>query len=55
MPILINEVIAEIEPTTQPETESEPAETRVPSDLAEFEVMRRLALVEERRARLAVD
>jgi hypothetical protein len=55
MPILINEVIAEIEPTAQPETEAEPAESRAPSDLAEFEIMRRLTLLQERRARLAVD
>lgn len=55
MPVMINEIIAEIEPSPVPETQSEPIETRVTSDLAEFEILRRIALLEERRARLVVD
>lgn len=55
MPVLINEVVAEVESTVVPETQAEPVEERVPLASSEFELMQVLAVIEQRRQRLMVD
>jgi hypothetical protein len=55
MPVLINEVVAEVEPAVVPESQSEPPAQRTPLASAELEVIETLALIEERRERLRVD
>ncbi len=55
MPVLINEVVAEVEPAVVPESQAEPDEQRVPLSSAEFEIMQTLAIIEQRRERLMVD
>ncbi|AGA33798.1 hypothetical protein TVNIR_2142 [Thioalkalivibrio nitratireducens DSM 14787] len=53
MPVVIHEVIAEVEGTPVPE--QAPAAESVPLGPDERDLMENLALLEERRARLAVD
>lgn len=53
MPVFIDEVVAEVIPVPQPE--SEPGEDRAPVPESEFDVVQLLSLLEERRLRLAVD
>ena len=55
MPVLINEVLAEVEPTVIRESEAEPLQERSPLEESEFEFAQMLAIVEERRQRLLVD
>ena len=55
MPVLINEVVAEVEPTVVPEIQAEAREERVSSTKSEFELMQLFTVVEERRQRLMVD
>ena len=55
MPVLINEVVAEVTETIVPETEGQPLPQQVPLSLAEFEMAQTLALLEQRRERLKID
>ncbi len=55
MPIVINEVVAEVEPPPRNEYEDAPLEQTSPLAQSEFEVMSALAIIEERRERLTVD
>lgn len=55
MPVIINEVIAEVEPNTAPPEDTHPDEAQVPLAASEQELAEILALIEERRARLRVD
>ena len=55
MPLVINEVIAEIEPTVTPGTQSAPPEQQQALAQTEADWLDHLALIEERRQRLAVD
>lgn len=55
MPVIINEVIAEVEPNTAPPEDTHPDEERLPLATGEQELADILALIEERRARLRVD
>lgn len=53
MPVFINEVLTEVIPV--PESESNPMEERTPVDESDFDLVQKLALIEERRLRLAID
>ena len=55
MPVIINEVIAEVEPNTSPPADTHPDDERLPLAASEQEIVDILALVDERRARLTVD
>ena len=55
MPVVINEVVAEVEPPTRIEPDDAPLEETAPVAQSEFELMYRLAVIEERRQRLMVD
>ena len=55
MPILINEVVAEVEPSVTPRHESRPAQAQLPVTDAEYELFKTLSLIEERKARLMID
>lgn len=55
MPILINEVLAEVEPVRVPTGEAPPPPESTPLAQTEFELVQTLALIEERRRRLLVD
>jgi hypothetical protein len=55
MPVLINEVMAEVTETVVPESEAHPPALQVPLSLAEFEMAQTLALLEQRRDRLEID
>lgn len=55
MPVVINEVIAEVEPTTAPPVDSQPEAGRLALASTEQELEEILALLEERRERLRVD
>ena len=55
MPVMINEIVAEVEPTVVPESQAEPHEERVPVTRSEFELMQVLAVIEQRKQRLMVD
>ncbi len=55
MPLLINEVVAEVETQVVDETEKEPLGQRVPLSPGETEIARTLELLEQRRRRLEVD
>lgn len=55
MPVLINEVVAEVEPVTVPESQAAPGEERMPISSTEFEILQMLAVIEQRRERLMVD
>ena len=55
MPVLINEVVAEVIETVVPESESHPPAMLLPLPLAEFEIAQTLALLEQRRDRLEID
>ncbi|MFA7618124.1 MAG: hypothetical protein WC012_03655 [Thiohalomonadaceae bacterium] len=55
MPVLINEVIAEVSDGAAEATEAEPAPHQVPLSLVENEIAQSLALIQERRSRLKID
>lgn len=55
MPVLIGEVIAEVEPSVVNQQESQPATSNMPVSDPEHELLKTLALIDERRARLAID
>ena len=55
MPLLINEMIVEIQNEVTHEDDVEPLFEQVPASPAEQELARSLALMKERRARLTVD
>jgi len=55
MPVLINEVVAEVEPTVLPSSEAEPDAQRLPVSAPELELLEILALIEQRRERLMLD
>jgi hypothetical protein len=55
MPVLINEVVAEVEPAVVPASQAEPDEQRVPLTATELEMVELLAIIEQRRERLTVD
>jgi hypothetical protein len=55
MPILIDEVIAEVsDSVTQPE-EAEPQPQQMPLTTAEQELIEKLALIQQRQERLRID
>jgi hypothetical protein len=53
MPVMINEVITEVE--ASPEFESQPVQGRAPVSDPEFALLKMLTLMEERRLRLKID
>jgi hypothetical protein len=55
MPVFIDEVIAEVESTAPIESEAEADAQRMPLASSELELAQTLALIEQRRQRLAVD
>lgn len=55
MPIFIEEVSAEVIEPVVPESSAHPRDRQAPLATAEFELARTLALLEQRRQRLAVD
>lgn len=55
MPILIDELSAEIQSEARPATEANPAQLRAPMSDPEYELSKTLALLEERNNRLLVD
>jgi hypothetical protein len=55
MPVLINEVVAEVQVSPTTENETTPLPQQTPLATAEFEIARILALLEERRQRLITD
>lgn len=55
MPILINEVVTEVEPGVTTPHESQPPQSRTPVSGVEFDLLKTLALIEERKARLTID
>jgi len=55
MPILINEVIAEVPDAVVPRHQSNPSEERMPVAQEEHQLMKTLALLEERKQRLFFD
>ncbi len=55
MPILIDELNAEIRSESRPAAEADPSPLRAPMSDPEFELNKTLALLEERRLRLRTD
>ena len=55
MPILINEVIAEVESTVTEHAEAEPAPQQLPLSIAESALAQTLALIQQRQERLKID
>ena len=55
MPVLIEEVVAEISESVVPDAVSDAAHQQMPLSLGEFEIARTLALIEQRRQRLVID
>jgi hypothetical protein len=55
MPVFIDEVIAEVEPTAAPESGVETEAQVMPLASSELELAQTLALMEQRRERLTVD
>lgn len=55
MPILINEVIAEVPDAVVPRHQGNPPEERMPVPQSEHDLMKTLALLEERKQRLLFD
>lgn len=55
MPIFIDEVSAEVSQTVVPQVESQPLEDRTPVVQPQFELLKTLNLIEERKKRLEFD
>jgi hypothetical protein len=55
MPILIDELVVELEPAGVPDSDPGAGAELVPGNVDEHEVLCLLDLIDERRARLAVD
>ncbi len=55
MPVLIGEIIAEVEPPLVTPQENQAPETYMPVSDPEHELLKTLTLIEERRARLSID
>lgn len=55
MPILINELVANVPDTTVSQQQANPAENRMPVSQPEYELIKTLALLEERKKRLEFD
>lgn len=55
MPVLIDEVIAEVSDNVTQPSESQPPAQQVPLSMAENELMQSLALIQERQERLRID
>lgn len=55
MPVLINEVIAEIQDTVTEPQESQPAAQQQPLSAAEADLSRTLEIIQQRQQRLLVD
>jgi len=55
MPILINEVIAEVDNTVTESAEADPAPQQLPLSMAESALAQTLALVQQRQDRLKID
>lgn len=55
MPVFINEVTTDVTPPVVPASESQAPETRVSVSQPEFEFLKTLTLIEERRERLQFD
>jgi hypothetical protein len=54
VPVVINDLFIDVEDAPGARTES-PPQTRSPVSISEYEVLAMLAVVEERKLRLAVD
>ncbi|MEW5755352.1 MAG: hypothetical protein AB1810_03535 [Pseudomonadota bacterium] len=55
MPILIDEVIAEVNDSVTQPAEVQPAAQQSPLSVAEYELLQTLALIQQRQERLKVD
>ena len=55
MPVLIDEVVAEVTESVVPGSGSDAAPQQMPMSQGEFEIARTLALIEQRRQRLTID
>lgn len=55
MPILINELVTTVPDAPVPQAQANPPQDRVPVTQPEYEVVKMLALLEERRQRLEFD
>jgi hypothetical protein len=55
MPVLINEVVVEVNENVVSDTEAIPLPQQIPMSAPEREIAQALALIEERRERLKVD
>lgn len=55
MPVLINEVIAEVENSVTEFAEAEPASQQLPMADAESALAQTLALIQQRQSRLTID
>jgi len=55
MPVLIDEVIAEVSDSVTQPSEAEPPAEQVPMSVAENELMQSLALIQQRQDRLKID
>ena len=55
MPILINEVITEVEDTVTQRSEAEPVPEQLPLSAAEVELTQTLAIIQQRKERLQID
>lgn len=55
MPILINEVITEVEDTVTQRHEAEPVTEQLPLSVAEAELTHTLGLIQQRQERLKID
>jgi len=55
MPVLINEVIADVQAEVTPQHESQPLHAQSAVSDPEYQLTKMVSLIEERRARLAID
>lgn len=55
MPVLIDEVIAEVTDTVTQPAEGEPVSHQMPLSVAENELLQTLALIQQRQERLKID
>ena len=55
MPVFINEVSAEIPMAPVPQTQAQPVHEQIPVTQPEYEFLKNLQIIEERRQRLEFD
>ena len=55
MALLINQVVAEVQPAVTPEHQSQPPHAQSMVSAPEYEMVKMLSLIEERKARLMID